>query len=458
MPYVERRNLRKGRYAYRISAYHKGTRYRMNFRPEAGLTERQADKAAEQAAIEFEEKIKRGVGCHFDGSVSMSDWIDYVVQQKAMTGRKRKTISDYRYMSIRLKKYFGDRSLCDICPADIVQFTAWLGREESAAGGRAIIREDVNLLDILNMCHLSRSALARDAGLSATTVSNAVSRCWIAEDSAKKISTALSYELEDLFEMQRSSRALSQETQQDYHRFLSLVFSTARRQRVIESNPIEQLDKPLVQEKREPESLQPEEIQRIQEAVGQEPLSKQCLIHLLMITGCRRGEIAGLRWSQVDWAHSLVKINLTIQYTPQDGTYEETTKTRQTRKIRIPTETLELLKNYRQCQSEKFGRQCEYVFTNKDGQSINPESISGYMSRFRKKYKLTRLCAHMFRHSMASLLYHAGQDPVSISKRLGHANVSTTQNIYAHLIQQADTESAEMIADAILRPSNASSR
>ena len=51
----------------------------------------------------------------------------------------------------------------------------------------------------------------------------------------------------------------------------------------------------------------------------------------------------------------------------------------------------------------------------------------------------------------ASVLYCSGADPVSISKRLGHAQVSTTQNIYSHLIEQADTQSAERIADAIFR-------
>ena len=49
------------------------------------------------------------------------------------------------------------------------------------------------------------------------------------------------------------------------------------------------------------------------------------------------------------------------------------------------------------------------------------------------------------------MLYFSGADPVSISKRLGHAQVSTTQNIYSHLIEQADTQSAERIADAIFR-------
>ena len=80
-----------------------------------------------------------------------------------------------------------------------------------------------------------------------------------------------------------------------------------------------------------------------------------------------------------------------------------------------------------------------------------PDTLSGYLASFEKRYNLVHIHPHKFRHSMASVLYYSGADPVSISKRLGHAQVSTTQNIYSHLIQQADTQSAERIADAIFR-------
>ena len=80
-----------------------------------------------------------------------------------------------------------------------------------------------------------------------------------------------------------------------------------------------------------------------------------------------------------------------------------------------------------------------------------PDYITRYMQVFQKKYNLPHVHAHKFRHSMASVLYFSDADPVSISKRLRHAQVSTTQNIYAHLNEQADTQSAESIVDAIFR-------
>ena len=52
---------------------------------------------------------------------------------------------------------------------------------------------------------------------------------------------------------------------------------------------------------------------------------------------------------------------------------------------------------------------------------------------------------------MASMLYYNGVDSVSIPKRLGHAQVSTTANIYAHVMQDADKKNAEILADVFLK-------
>lgn len=52
---------------------------------------------------------------------------------------------------------------------------------------------------------------------------------------------------------------------------------------------------------------------------------------------------------------------------------------------------------------------------------------------------------------MASLLYFNGVDSVSISKRLGHAQVSTTANIYAHVMEQADQKNADILANVFLK-------
>lgn len=58
---------------------------------------------------------------------------------------------------------------------------------------------------------------------------------------------------------------------------------------------------------------------------------------------------------------------------------------------------------------------------------------------------------------MASILISNGKDVVAVSKRLGHAKVSTTTDIYSHIIMEADEQASECLADVMLRPGKKSS-
>lgn len=82
---------------------------------------------------------------------------------------------------------------------------------------------------------------------------------------------------------------------------------------------------------------------------------------------------------------------------------------------------------------------------------MHPDSVTDYLKNFSKRHGLPHINAHAFRHTMASLLYFNGMDSVSISKRLGHAQVSTSANIYAHVMEAADQKSADILGDIFLR-------
>lgn len=85
------------------------------------------------------------------------------------------------------------------------------------------------------------------------------------------------------------------------------------------------------------------------------------------------------------------------------------------------------------------------MFVNVYGQPIHPDAVSTWLVRLEKKYGLPHLNTHAFRHSVASALIYAGVDPVSVSRRLGHAQVSTTTNVYAHVFKKADERNAEIL-------------
>ena len=83
--------------------------------------------------------------------------------------------------------------------------------------------------------------------------------------------------------------------------------------------------------------------------------------------------------------------------------------------------------------------------------NMHPDSITDWLSKFSRRHDLPHINPHAFRHTMASMLYFSGVDSVSISKRLGHAQVSTTANIYAHVMESADRKNADILADVFLK-------
>lgn len=460
MASIEKRKTKKGM-TYRITVYTgkhdlqgKPVRHRTVYKAEPWLTERQADKNARTYADKFEELLHHGF--RVDETVTIREWVDHVLSVKETAGRKKKTISGYRRYAVRVNDAFGNLSVREIHAYDIEAFFEKLTTEKCATAERAIARKEIDWQKLLCQESLSKSELARRAGVSESTVASAISGARIYASKAKSIAEVLQYATEELFTFEAATQTLSARTIEGYYRFLSVIFSAAEREGVITVNPMKHIEPPTF-ERQEAEVLQPEDLQRVYEAIEQEPLDKKCMIHLLLVTGCRRGELAGLRWSRVIWDEQAVKIDRTIQYTVENGVYEDTTKTRQNRIIRLPHETMALLRELQIWQQHNSYsanpnyKNSDNLFRRRDGGIINPDTISGYVRRFQIKYNLSQIYPHLFRHTMASILYYSGSDPVSISKRLGHAQVSTTQNIYSHLIQQADIDSAEHIADAIFR-------
>ena len=209
---------------------------------------------------------------------------------------------------------------------------------------------------------------------------------------------------------------------------------------------------------REVTYFQPEQVDAIRDALELEPVKWQMLVHMLLITGARRGEILGLKWDKIDFEGNRIHICNNVLYSADRGIYEDTPKTSTSdRFVSLPLETMQLLVQYRVWQTEerlRLGAYYEnrgFVFSQDNGKPMHPDSVTTWLNRFSKRHGLPHINPHAFRHTMASMLYFNGVDSVSISKRLGHAQVSTTANIYAHVIKEADQKNAEIIAEVFLK-------
>lgn len=249
---------------------------------------------------------------------------------------------------------------------------------------------------------------------------------------------------------------LSNKTILEHHRLISTILAQAEKEMLIPYNPACRAEPPQPQ-KKEVTYFQPDEIIAIRDALEIEPIKWRTATHLLLITGCRRGEIMGLKWAKVDFDNNRIHIDNNLQYTATRGLYEETPKTAASvRNIKLPAETMQLLWQYRSWQARQRlasgdrWTYTDYVFTQENGKPMHPDSLTDWLGKFSKRHDLPHINPHAFRHTMASILYFNGMDSVTISKRLGHAKVSTTADIYAHIIQEADERAAECIGDVVL--------
>ena len=82
-------------------------------------------------------------------------------------------------------------------------------------------------------------------------------------------------------------------------------------------------------------------------ALETEDIKHRTMIHLFIVTGCRLGEIVGLKWDKVDFANKQIKIDCCLGYTPKTGVFEGPTKTKNTRYVALPEETVIALRKYR---------------------------------------------------------------------------------------------------------------
>lgn len=255
----------------------------------------------------------------------------------------------------------------------------------------------------------------------------------------------------------RTGGSLSQSTVRKYHNLISTVLEQAVKEGLITYNPADRTMKPKA-EKPEVRYFQPDEIAKIRDALESEPIKWKTLVHMMLITGARRGEVLGLKWDRVDFERNQIYICNSIQYRPDIGVYEESPKTETSvRFVTLPLETMKLLRKYRAWQNEERLRLGEYyqyqgfMFSQDNGQPMHPDSVKRWLNKFSARHDLPHINPHAFRHTMASMLYFNGVDDVSVSKRLGHAQVSTTSNIYAHVIEQADQRNADILADVFLK-------
>lgn len=301
----------------------KRIRHRTTYKPEAGMTARQIQKAVQRAAADFERSIEQGYS--LDNRQTFSEYAAYVVALKQRTGTKHRTITGYQHLMERTNQAIGHIAIQDIRAVHLNRFYQNLA--ESGVRDvepRAIQKADLRAA--LKEKKLSMAKVAKLAGVAESTVNTAAKGSAILKEKAEQIAQAAGIPFDTLFTVEERNEPLSNTSILAYHRFIHVVLAQAEKEMLVPYNAADKATPPQ-KEKSEVGTFQTSELIAIRNAAAQEPIKWQMIIHLLMITGCRRGEIVGLKWDRVNWKENSIRIDTTLLYTPESGVYESTTKT-----------------------------------------------------------------------------------------------------------------------------------
>jgi integrase len=219
------------------------------------------------------------------------------------------------------------------------------------------------------------------------------------------------------------------------------------------SDSLRDKDMPRV-ERREAQAHEPAAIAKLLKEM--EDSRHWPLIALAVAGGMRRGELAALRWVDVDIPERVITVRGSYAEIP-GRLWLKDPKGHEVRRIDLPDLALEALRRQRKIQATEklksggFYQDDGYVFTPAAGGHYNPNSIYKAFARSAKSAGLELTKLHAARHSYASCLIASGADVATVSKLLGHSEITTTLRTYAHAVEGAGRDAVRGIDEQLAR-------
>ena len=248
----------------------------------------------------------------------------------------------------------------------------------------------------------------------------------------------------------KKGEKLAPATIRRYLTILQSIMTMAWKQEYINSNPADtrrlEISKIVTPEV---EAFSNEEIAEILKMAQLEPIHIHAVIATAIYTGARRGEIAGLKWEDVDFEKRTMYIRRSVvKLVGQEAEIKLPKTVSSIRQMAIPQALCDILQELKKEQDRKkalLGEEWHeegFLFTDWCGRVMHPHTPTKQFDKFLKKYGFRHLKFHGLRHSSATYLLSNGCDIKTVSKRLGHTSIDTT-NIYVHALAKTDKAAAD---------------
>ena len=174
-------------------------------------------------------------------------------------------------------------------------------------------------------------------------------------------------------------------------------------------------------------------------------------IWLAAMTGMRRGEVLGLRWSDIDLDTATLSIRRSVSCTGYQ-VHTTPTKTRTSRRaIDLDQRTMDVLREWRHQQLSELAAVAAdgTVFTRTDGEPVHPHALSQTVSRLQRSAGVPTIRLHDLRHTHATLMLKHGIPLKVVSERLGHSTPAFTMAVYQHVLPGMQRDAANTFARLI---------
>lgn len=420
---------RNGSYQIIVSVgrniYGKKIRETTTFTPDPGLTPKKKQKAVEEFAREFEAQVRNGMA--MDGrKVTLKEFTDRWFEEYAPQKLQAGTIEKYKDEMDKVLPALGHLKLTELRPhivnAFFVSMTKDGARQDGKKGGyaKASINKTRNVL----------SSILR---------------------------TATEWEIIDKNPCDKVR--LQVEPTADKIKF----FTTDQA-----SKFLEYIEKPYkvkvkghkrIDDTGEPYTVGDYEITK------EIPEQLRVLFNLAIFSGLRKGELLALEWSDIDFAADTVRVSKAVSVVAGEQVCKAPKTKNSNRTVSIPhflTLRLKALRTSQLAYRLSVGDYWQgenWIFTQSNGKQMNYSTPYAAFQDIIKRYnegkkptaQLPAIPFHGLRHTSATLLIASKQDVRTVSSRLGHAQASTTMNIYAHQLQESDRKAANALENMLVK-------
>ncbi len=427
MPSIEERN---GSYRIIVSCgrdiYGKKRRETATFTPDPSLTPKKKQKAAEEFARQFEAQVKNGMA--MDGrKITLKEFTDRWLEEYAAQELQPGTVEKYKAeLNDKILPKLGHLKLSELRPHNLNSFFVSMTKDGARKDGKE--------------GGYSKGSIAKTRNVLSSVLRTATEWEIIDRNPLDKVRT----QAEDAADKIKFFTPEQAATFLDYIE-KPYTIKTKGHKRIDDTGN--------------------EYTVGDYESTREIPEQLRVLFILAIYAGLRKGELLALEWSDIDFNTDTISVSKAVSVVAGQQITKSPKTKNSYRTVSIPpflTQRLRALRadriKYRLSLGD-YWQGAEWVFIQDNGKQMSystpysafQDTINRYNAGKPAADQLPPIPFHGLRHTSATLLIASKQDVRTVSSRLGHAQASTTMNIYAHALQETDRKAATALEDMLVK-------